>query len=61
MRIVDIREIAVPLNSTLRNAAFDFSEMTTSVVAVVTDVLNVGDTKQFRVLDISEEDRKVKL
>ena len=42
MRIVDIREIAVPLNSTLRNAAFDFSEMTTSVVAVVTDVVRDG-------------------
>ncbi len=39
MRIVDIREIAVPLKSTLRNAVFDFSEMTTSVVAVITDVI----------------------
>jgi D(-)-tartrate dehydratase len=39
MRIVDIREIAVPLGTTMRNAAFDFSEMTTSVVAVVTDVM----------------------
>ncbi|MEA3155348.1 MAG: hypothetical protein QOK44_2937, partial [Betaproteobacteria bacterium] len=34
MRIVDIREIAVPLKTNMRNAAFDFSEMTTSVVAV---------------------------
>ena len=42
MRIVDIREIAVPLNTSMRNAAFDFSEMTTSVVAVVTDVLRGG-------------------
>ena len=37
MRITDIREVAVPLKSTLRNAVFDFSEMTTSVVAVYTD------------------------
>jgi L-alanine-DL-glutamate epimerase-like enolase superfamily enzyme len=42
MRIVDIREIAVPLNSSMRNAAFDFSEMTTSVVAVKTDVVRGG-------------------
>ena len=42
MKIQDIREIAIPLNSTLRNAVFDFSEMTTSVVAVVTDVIRDG-------------------
>jgi L-alanine-DL-glutamate epimerase-like enolase superfamily enzyme len=42
VRIVDIREIAVPLNSSMRNAAFDFSEMTTSVVAVTTDVMRGG-------------------
>jgi L-alanine-DL-glutamate epimerase-like enolase superfamily enzyme len=42
MRILDIREIAVPLNTSMRNAAFDFSEMTTSVVAVKTDVLRGG-------------------
>jgi D(-)-tartrate dehydratase len=42
MRIVDIREIAVPLNSTLANSSFDFSEMTTSVVAVITDVKRDG-------------------
>jgi len=42
VRIVDIREAAIPLKSTLRNAAFDFSEMTTSVVAVVTDVIREG-------------------
>src|SRR5436189_2013925 len=42
MRIVDIRETAIPLNSTLRNAVFDFSEMTTSVVAVITDVMRDG-------------------
>ena len=42
MRITDIREAAVPLNSSLRNAAFDFSEMTTSVVAVITDDVREG-------------------
>ncbi|MEK6594113.1 MAG: enolase C-terminal domain-like protein [Pseudomonadota bacterium] len=42
MRITDIREIAVPLKSDLRNAVFDFSEMTTSVVAVITDVVREG-------------------
>jgi D(-)-tartrate dehydratase len=42
MRIVDIREIAIPLNSTLANSSFDFSEMTTSVVAVITDVKRDG-------------------
>ena len=42
MRIVDIREVAVPLNSSIRNAVFDFSEMTTSVVAVITDVIRDG-------------------
>jgi L-alanine-DL-glutamate epimerase-like enolase superfamily enzyme len=42
MRIVDIRETAVALKSDLRNAVFDFSEMTTSVVAVLTDVVRDG-------------------
>src|SRR5215470_16253511 len=42
MRILDIRETAIPLKSDLRNSSFDFSEMTTSVVAVVTDVVREG-------------------
>src|ERR1700758_3005635 len=42
MRIIDIRETAVPLNSTLANSSIDFSEMTTSVVAVITDVIRDG-------------------
>src|SRR6187399_1221533 len=42
MRIVDIRETAIPLKSDLRNSGFDFSEMTTSVVAVITDVMRDG-------------------
>jgi len=39
MRITDIRETAIPLKSSLANSGFDFSEMTTSVVAVITDVV----------------------
>src|SRR5208283_2807117 len=42
MRIVDIRETAIPLNSTLSNSSFNFSEMTTSVVAVITDAMRAG-------------------
>ena len=42
MRILEIRETAIPLKSSLRNAVFDFSEMTTSVVAVITDVVREG-------------------
>jgi L-alanine-DL-glutamate epimerase-like enolase superfamily enzyme len=42
MKITAIREVAVPINSTIRNAVFDFSEMTTSVVAVTTDVMRGG-------------------
>src|SRR5215470_3916965 len=44
MRIVDIRETGVPLNSSLANSSIDFSEMTTSVVAVITDVKRYGET-----------------
>src|ERR1700732_1019531 len=42
MRIVDIRETAIPLKSDLKNSSFDFTEMTTSIVAVVTDVVRAG-------------------
>jgi L-alanine-DL-glutamate epimerase-like enolase superfamily enzyme len=42
MRVTDIRETPVALKSSLRNAVFDFSEMTTSVVAVITDVVREG-------------------
>jgi D(-)-tartrate dehydratase len=42
MRIVDIRETAIPLKSKLANSSFDFSEMTTSVVTVITDVVRGG-------------------
>ncbi len=39
MRIVEIREMAAPISSSIRNAYIDFSTMTVSVVAVVTDVI----------------------
>jgi L-alanine-DL-glutamate epimerase-like enolase superfamily enzyme len=42
MRIVDIRETAIPLKSALANSSFDFTEMTTSVVTVITDVVRNG-------------------
>ena len=42
MKITEIHETALPINSTIRNAVFDFSEMTTSVVAVITDVVRHG-------------------
>lgn len=42
MRIVDIRETAIPLKSDLKNSSFDFSEMTTSIVAVITDIVRGG-------------------
>ena len=42
MRITDIRETAIPLKSDLKNSSIDFSEMTTSVVAVITDVIRDG-------------------
>src|SRR6266478_4664036 len=42
VRIVDIREITKPISSPIRNAYIDFSKMTTSLVAVVTDTLRDG-------------------
>jgi L-alanine-DL-glutamate epimerase-like enolase superfamily enzyme len=42
MRIVDIRECAIPIRANISNSSFDFSEMTTSVVAVLTDVMREG-------------------
>ncbi|HEX4765212.1 MAG TPA: mandelate racemase/muconate lactonizing enzyme family protein [Lichenihabitans sp.] len=39
MRIVDIRERTVPIASPIANAYIDFSKMTCSIVAVVTDVV----------------------
>ncbi|WP_018924306.1 mandelate racemase/muconate lactonizing enzyme family protein [Salsuginibacillus kocurii] len=42
MRIVDVKEQAVPIKSDISNAFIDFSKMTASVVAVVTDVTKNG-------------------
>ncbi len=42
MRILEIREITQPIASPIRNAYIDFSKMTTSLVAVVTDVVRDG-------------------
>ena len=42
MRIVDIRETVVPIRSQIRNAFIDFSQMTVSVLALVTDVVRDG-------------------
>jgi D(-)-tartrate dehydratase len=42
MRIVDIREKTVSIASPIANAYIDFSKMTCSVVAVVTDVVREG-------------------
>lgn len=38
MRILDVVEITKPIASPIRNAYIDFSKMTTSLVAVVTDI-----------------------
>lgn len=42
MRITDIREVTLPIGSSIRNAYIDFSRMTISLVAVVTDVVRSG-------------------
>src|SRR5688572_27353039 len=42
MRIVEIREVTKPIASAIRNAYIDFTKMTTSLVAVVTDVIRDG-------------------
>ena len=42
MKIVDIREVTKPIASPIRNAYIDFSKMTASLVAVVTDVVRDG-------------------
>ena len=42
MRILDIREKTVSIGSPIANAYIDFSKMTCSVVAVVTDVMREG-------------------
>jgi hypothetical protein len=42
MKIVDVRETVVPIKSNIRNAYIDFSQMTVSALAVITDVVRDG-------------------
>ena len=42
MRVVEIREVTLPIASAIANAYIDFSKMTLSLVAVVTDVVRDG-------------------
>jgi L-alanine-DL-glutamate epimerase-like enolase superfamily enzyme len=42
MKIVDIREMVVPIKSPIRNAFIDFSQMTVSVLALITDEIREG-------------------
>src|ERR1700733_13133767 len=42
LRIVDVREITKPISSPIRNAYIDFSKMTSSLVAVVTNAERDG-------------------
>ena len=42
VRITDVCEITKPISSPIRNAYIDFTKMTTSLVAVVTDVVRDG-------------------
>src|SRR5690242_12758471 len=42
MKIVEIREQTYPISSSIRNAYIDFSKMTLSLVAVITDVIRDG-------------------
>ena len=43
MKILEIREVTRPIRSNIRNAYIDFSKMTLSLVAVVTDVVRNGE------------------
>jgi len=43
VRITDVREVTKPIASAIRNAYIDFSKMTTSLVAVVTDCVRDGE------------------
>ena len=43
MRITKLRDAVVPISSPIRNAYVDFSRMTASVVAVVSDIVRNGE------------------
>lgn len=42
MKVVEVREATKPIRSSIRNAYIDFSKMTLSLVAVITDVVRDG-------------------
>ena len=42
IRLIDVREVTKPIASPIRNAYIDFTKMTTSLVAVVTDAVRDG-------------------
>ena len=42
VRILELREVTKPISSPIRNAYIDFTKMTASLVAVVTDVVKDG-------------------
>ena len=42
VRITDVCEVTKPISSPIRNAYIDFTKMTTSLVAVVTDARRDG-------------------
>jgi L-alanine-DL-glutamate epimerase-like enolase superfamily enzyme len=43
VRILDVREKTFPISSPIRNAYIDFSRMTLSLIAIITDVRRDGD------------------
>jgi L-alanine-DL-glutamate epimerase-like enolase superfamily enzyme len=43
VKIIDVRETVIPIKSAIRNAYIDFSQMTVSVLALITDVVRDGN------------------
>ena len=43
MRITNIRVASIKLDANIRNAVFSFDDMTTSIVAVMTDEIRDGE------------------
>ena len=63
VRIVDVCEITKPISSPIRNAYIDFTKMTTSLVAVVTDERRheprtVAVEQGHRVIDVAGDDER---
>ena len=42
MKITRIRDLSVPIKSSIRNAFIDFSQMTASIVGIESDVIRDG-------------------